>query len=212
MAIPNIVKIDDVEKLAKAEHPQLSAMVLTYDVDGEDALTSARQDALKAILRIAVGAGQSLWLVAGNAYPQPRTAVGSYNRLWKALEKTGIQFQQDSDPEGEVSSEGADGVRYFGYRHLGGDDLPMADSVLRRMQAFLLLGNLEQAQGMVEGGWSTEGVHVPQEAFIRSIEYEAPIAFVRGEFDDTLVDGVIVGPRLLMPKLEEIETHLSAVA
>lgn len=196
-----VEETDDIESLAGQRCPGLSARTVTYGTDGGEHLTGTRHEALRAMLQVADKSDTSLWLVAGHAYPQPRSTMRIRDRLWKGLARAGICFVEQGQACDEACSASSEGLRYFGYRRIGLVDVSPADEVLRRTQAFLVLGDEVQVSQIVNDGWDSVGLKIPSEALERCKRYRTGLAFVRGEFDDTVVEAILLGPKSVLPAM-----------
>lgn len=171
----------------------LSALVTSVDAHGGQSVLAARHEALHQIMGMACELGRQTWLVAGHSYAVPDNSMAAYHRLWRGLARRGIEFATASGNDA-VKSASDEGVRYFGYRPVGSDDVASVENVLRVLQSFLVVADDEaEAAKMIESGWASTGVGVPPEAFQRSLEYGITIAFLFGDFDDPTVEGILVG-------------------
>lgn len=188
----------------------LSAFVASINADCGKSLQEARREALRYLMQIVSEHGEAIWLVAGHSYPVQDNAMATYNRLWLGMAKGGIAFPPSTSDDG-VKAISEEGVRYFGYRAVGCDDVESIESVLARFQSFLMVGDtVSDAVKMVGAGWASTGSGVPPEAFERSLEYGVPLIMLLGDFDDATAEGVLVASPDVVRSIgrSKTESHL----
>jgi hypothetical protein len=148
--------------------------------------------------------GWELWLLAAHRAVQPDNRIVQYHRLWNSLEKRGASFRETTGiKDGERSESG--GVRFFGARMFGLDELGSVDLVLRSETGAIVGGNPEKLHPAVSllanDGWEISSVPVANDIVNLICESGGVVFSVFGEFDDREVGIALIGSRQSLGRL-----------
>lgn len=143
------------------------------------------------------------WLLAGHSVWQPDSRISRYHKLWRSLEKRGLDVCIGRNTR-EAAVESNDGIRFFGASQLDVKSCPQVASILEAEPISHLVALKLDSEGLIDDlltdGWDRSSIG-PSEKILKEVCSNGGLVFwLAGTFDD--VESGLVGlgsPDILAP-------------
>jgi hypothetical protein len=202
--VKNVALQNDTLSLPVSASLNLSAVVLIEKA--HERLDDIGQQSFERVVQNYLSQDFSLWLLVGHGAAQPSSRVVRHLKLWKSLEKRGLDIPSGNRVEEfEVAENG--GIRFFGAIRISVDALSDSYRIIRQERGSCVIITNEPRSTLISvlrKGWRVSPTNPPEE-ILDLVSNGNSIAFgIYGEFDDSELAVAAIGSERLLRQQEQI--------
>lgn len=194
--VPNVAYSNDTLSLAVSAALGLAAAV--WMTPRSNGIEAARHESLKNSIErlLLVYPKLQTWLLVGHRTHQPDTRITRHLRLWKSLQKRGLDLPTGQAME-EACVKSESGVRFFGAVRLDLADLGKALRITTQESGAVIVLDETVADRFaaetIAQGWPEHST-IPPEAILEAVCLVGGfVVNVYGEFDDPSIVAAVFG-------------------